>query len=492
MALKSISNIKNSINVFFYQHPALHLGMTLLIGVASTFHILYLFLALALLFFEKKRLTLLILGGGYLYASLLHQGLTLESPLEGRGTFQIHQVKRHSAPFKPLLVYEGMLSGFQKEGKTYNKLPCRLYMPIVKNRPLADHDYLLTDISLMEIAPFHYILKTTNETTWIPLLNSKSFAEWRFQTKEKTRSFVKKTFRKKSVQTLFIALLTGQKESRLQTYQFGLIGLQHLLAISGFHFALLTFFLATLLRLFLPRKILALTLIFLLSLYFFYMGEAPSISRAWIGVIIFLGGMILERKSSPLNALGLGLTAALIYKPLVIFDVGCQLSFAATFGILLFYTSFEKHLQKLFPKRPFHIVKEMSRLDQGGLLVVAYLRKVLALSGAVMTFTLPLLLVHFHRFPIMSLFYNLFFPLLFSLMIAFFLLSLLLPFLFPALESYSDFLLRLVEHAPKKALVNLQFSHFPQEIALVICLTFFVWGVYFKWSSSLIKEWHLG
>lgn len=490
MQLKILLTLRVATRSFLDQYPALKLALFFLIGVGAVFHLGILLLGVLFLLVEKKILALLIIALGYLYGALLTPLPHLSQPVRGNALFRIEQVKRHPTPFKPLLVYEGTLRIFQGEKETFYRLPCRLYMPIKNNRPSATHDYFLENVSLMETSPHRYVIKTTKQSSWKPITGTQSRAEWRFQAKEKVRGWVKKNVSETPVQLLISGLLTGQKESRLQTFQFGQMGLQHLLAISGFHFAILTFFLASLLRRFLPRKWMAVLLIFLLSAYFYYMGEAPSISRAWIGVIVFLGGMLLERKSEPLNALGAGLLAALICRPQIVLDVGFQLSFGATFGILIFYAPFEKKLRQIFPKRTFQILKQFSIWDQWGALVSVYLRKILALNCSVLLFTLPIVLVHFHRFSLLSLVYNLFFPLLFTLLIGLLLLSLLVPFFLPILTIYANFLLKLIAFSPKRLMFWLRFSEFPASLALCICLGLFLWGAYLQWSASVIREWN--
>lgn len=474
IVFKTYLSYRNATHLFWERYPALGVALLFLTGIAGRFHPLYLLAGFPFLLKRNIWLICIIVMGFLMAPSLQKPGLD-------EGIFHIKQLKRHQGPFKTLLVYEGI----------FEKLPCRLYLPLTTQRPPATQDYRLSSVSLVETTPHHFIIKTTKETTWTPIENTKSSAEWRFQTKEKIRRFAKTHFPNQPVRHLLTGLLTGQNESRLQTFMFRSIGLQHLLAISGFHFALLTFFLAFLLRPLLSKKWLALTLILLLTLYFYYMGEAPSISRAWIGVLVFLGGMLLNRKSAPLNALGVGLLAALLSDPRVIFQLGFQLSFGATLGILLFYAPFEAKLQRLFPKRSFKDIQALPLLDQWGHLCSTYLRKVCSLSGAVLTFTLPLLLVHFHQFPLISLLYNLFFPLLFSLLIALLLFSLIFPFCFPLLNAYAAFLLRLVAYAPKRYFFVLRAPVFPQELALCLCLVFFIWGLYLQWSSSTMKEWRL-
>jgi len=184
--------------------------------------------------------------------------------------------------------------------------------------------------------------------------------------------------------------------------------------------------------------------------YFFYMGGAPSISRAWIATLLYLIGMAFNLKAHPLNTLGVALGAALLIDPLIAMHIGFQLSFSATLGILLFYFPFEKQLERLLPKRPYKELRQMTFLSQCGYLLCYYLRKVLALQGAALIFTLPLLLFHFGSYPLVSIIYNLFYPLLFSCLLALFLLH--LDFL---TAPFASFMLMLVEGAPKKLLFKL-------------------------------------
>ncbi|NGX51569.1 MAG: hypothetical protein K1060chlam2_01439 [Chlamydiae bacterium] len=439
--------------LFWKRYPALYLALALLIGIASAFHI---YLLALILLIPKKQLWCISLAG-ILYCKLFYP--SFPQSFEGALLFHIEEVKHHSGPFNSSLVYRGKVTG-----EEFRRIPCRLYMYREKNRPLAHCDYLIPEASLIEIAPYRYILKGKGE--WIPIAKSFSLAERRFQIKEKIKKLITSHYKDSRVQDLMAALLTGNLENRILSYQFAQVGLQHLLAISGFHFALLTLFLAFLLKRFLPERAMAACLILLLTLYFFYMGSAPSISRAWIGVMIFLLGMLFSFRPSALNALGMALLAALLLDPLVVIEVGFQLSFGATLGILLFYKRFEEKLTLLLPKRPFKELRAMARLDQCGYLLLAYIRKILALNGAVLIFTLPLLLFHFQTFPLLSLVYNLFFPLLFSLMIGGLIVGFFIPGIALLNGAYAAFLLKLIANAPKRLMFHLNIT----EAALLCAL----------------------
>jgi competence protein ComEC len=480
MFLRKFINLKNMLYEFYKHSPAFHFSLFFLVGQTLFFYPPFFFLTPFLLLFSKKRLALAAVLIGYAYCSLLCPSIDLKNPLVGDAVFKIHEIKEHPSSFQPLLVYEGTLRCFQTAEKTYHRLPCRLYLPLNKKRPLATHDYALSSISILSSQTPHYPLtiKLTKSSNWTPLQTRKTQAEWRFQFKKRVKSWVKNHFSQKPVQTLISSLLTGEKKSRLQTFQFGEVGLQHLLAISGFHFAILTLFLAFFLKRLLSQKWTALVLIFLLSLYFFYMGQSPSISRAWIAVLVFLGGTLLERKSSSLNALGVALFMSLALDPFVLLNVGFQLSFGATLSILLFYPPFEKTLQTCFPKRSLSVLKTLPVIDQIGSLFSSYLRKAIALNLSVSIFTCPILLCHFHKFSLTSLFYNLFFPTLFTLLVALLLLGLCLPFLLPIVENYARFLLHLIEYAPKRLIFFFHLSSFPPFLALFISILLFLWGVY--------------
>ncbi len=396
------------------------------------------------------RYPLLVIGifTGIVAGILLKTGVIYSSPPPSKVIFKVAEVRRHSTPFKSCLLYRG----------TVNGVPCSIYHPHSKKRPLAHQHYELKGGELVQNGPYHYIYRGNKATTWTPIEGTSSLAEWRFGLKERVRKFVKERYSDKSVFYLVSALLTGNMESRFLKFQFGKVGLQHLLAISGFHFALLAMLLGVILKPLLPLRIRCVMLIILLSAYFLYMGGAPSISRAWIGVLIYLIGVLFYYRPTALSALGCAAISAIIFNPLVLTQVGFQLSFGATLGILLYYRPIERGLRRLLPSRRLKELTELSLLEKHMVFITTYIRKVSALSAAVLLYTLPLLLYHFHTFPLLSILYNSFFPLAFSLLI----LTLLTPLTAPLASA----LISLIECAPMRYNFSLTLAHFPTPALL--------------------------
>lgn len=111
-------------------------------------------------------------------------------------------------------------------------------------------------------------------------------------------------------------------------------GLAHLFAVSGLHCA----FLVTLLALLLPRHRRRLFCGVTIGVLLFYMcmvGMTPSVVRAVVMQIFLLIAPLFKRDSDPLTSLGAALLVILLCNPFAAASVSLQLSFAATFGIVI-------------------------------------------------------------------------------------------------------------------------------------------------------------
>ncbi len=133
-----------------------------------------------------------------------------------------------------------------------------------------------------------------------------------------------------------LALLTGDTSRLSYNYrnQMSLVGISHVVAVSGMHVSLIC---ALVLNLCLRRRRLAAGAC-LGAIWFFgaMLGFTPSVTRAVVMNSILLMAPILKREYDSPTALGFALLLLLVRNPFAIGSVGLQLSFASVAGILWF------------------------------------------------------------------------------------------------------------------------------------------------------------
>lgn len=127
-------------------------------------------------------------------------------------------------------------------------------------------------------------------------------------------------------------------------------GLLHILAASGMNVAFIYGFLFFFLRkLRVPYKISVLAGIGVIILYSLMTGLGPSVIRAAIMLIFILLGKLIDRDTNSISLLAFVALLMLLYNPAFINDVGFQLSFVVTFGLLLSTTIVMDYFKSLPP-----------------------------------------------------------------------------------------------------------------------------------------------
>jgi competence protein ComEC len=113
-------------------------------------------------------------------------------------------------------------------------------------------------------------------------------------------------------------------------------GTYHILAISGLNVSLLAGTLFGLFRLVRASpRLAAFASAILVTLYAALAGGSASVIRATVMADIYLLAVILDRRGDLLNTVALSALALLWWNPRLLFDVGFQLTFLATLGIVL-------------------------------------------------------------------------------------------------------------------------------------------------------------
>ncbi len=170
-------------------------------------------------------------------------------------------------------------------------------------------------------------------------------------------------------------------------------GAMHILAVSGLHvgiiFATLSAFLIFLSRSKKGKLLQTFLLIGFLWFYAFFTGLSPSVVRASLMFSLVLIGNSLNRTNNVYNTLSAAAFIALSFNPLLILDIGFQLSYCAVLSIVVFYSPI------------YNLLYVKNR----------YLEKVwalIAVSLAAQIGTSPLSIFHFHQFPNLFLLSNLY------------------------------------------------------------------------------------
>lgn len=115
------------------------------------------------------------------------------------------------------------------------------------------------------------------------------------------------------------------------------MGLAHVLAVSGLHIGIISGFLIFLFsRLRIKKKTNVIMVLSIVWFYGFLIGFPPSVLRASIMFSFLFYGETKAELYDPINTLFLSFLILLIGSPILLFNLGFQLSYVATFSILFF------------------------------------------------------------------------------------------------------------------------------------------------------------
>ncbi|MGB9598382.1 MAG: ComEC/Rec2 family competence protein, partial [Minisyncoccales bacterium] len=210
---------------------------------------------------------------------------------------------------------------------------------------------------------------------------------------------------------LLNAIILGEKKDLPETLKEKLnrSGLRHLTAISGMHVTILSFIVFSSLHFFgFSRKKSLFFSIFFIFLFVFFVGFSPSALRGGLMTAFYFAALFFGRLPYSYYSLFLAAFLMLLQNPLLLkFDLGFQLSFLATAGIISF-SSFFKERIKIVPNFSFFPFKD-----------------ILAMTLSAQIFTFPLQVFNFGYFSLTGLLANLlvvpFLPLLIFFAFLFFL-----------------------------------------------------------------------
>ena len=188
--------------------------------------------------------------------------------------------------------------------------------------------------------------------------------------------------------TLLRAILLGERRDLFDAgfyRDIKVVGLAHLVAVSGAHLVIVTGFITLLLRrLRLPAKLSVAAQTIFLLLYLVLVGFPVSCIRAAIMSGVTLFALMAKRRSSSLTALGLTTLVMTALDPTVVFQLSFQLSVSSTLGIVLFMPLVNEWFGTLVPRVP------------------SFVRETLSMTLAALMLSLPLSAAQFSTIPLIS------------------------------------------------------------------------------------------
>ena len=456
--------------------PLLLYGLAFLLGITA--HPVGLIPALGLAFTcsgQRLGLGLIIALTGYCWHATPHS-VPLTEVLEGEGIFSPTCITQKTQHGKINTLFRGHFLEFKSKNTLYKNLPIIFSLP--EKGPPMDCDWFMP--GKIKFSKNGWVFKPDLTQPWRKVAGTSRWAERRFQLKSRVKHWIENAFSHPRAASLLGGLATGDFDDRALSFDFSRFGLSHLLAISGFHFALFASFLSFLVRPFFNPKRASLLMLFLLGSYFIFLGDSPSVMRAFLTLFIFLFSPLLGESSRAESSLGAALLVSLVYEPMWAYSIGFQLSFLSTAAILILFPLMDAHLKKWFnPRRP-EVISTLNWHQKGGLLILGFIRQALSLNIAILIPGLPALLYLFHQFPVLTLFYNLFFPFLVSISLFLLLLSLFIPWLHHINSYYTDFILNLTHELPPSLDITLQTTACTLEITVILLTIIFYFSLHNK------------
>ena len=195
---------------------------------------------------------------------------------------------------------------------------------------------------------------------------------------------------------LLLGLLLGDSSKIDENIEenFKITSLTHILAVSG---AQVSYIIAAMYSL-LKRKIgIQKTRVVIIASLIFYMtltGFSPSIVRAGImGIILMISGLVF-RKNDIINSIAISLFFMLVYNPFLLENVGLQLSYLGTIGII----GFNKTIILILKNIQIRNKKWKYKINRKLILLISKIKEILAVTMSASLAVVPVMIYHFNLF----------------------------------------------------------------------------------------------
>ena len=288
---------------------------------------------------------------------------------------------------------------------------------------------------------------------------------------------------------VFLGILLGEKSqisNEINTY-FKDSNMAHILAVSGAHVSYVILAMTIILNK-TGKKISAISTIIVLVFFMTLANFTPSVVRACIMSIIALVAKILYRKSDIYNNLAISCLLILINNPYNIFNVGFQLSFLGTLGIVIL----NEKLSKIIKQKWLSKEHKKSKLYKINELIL----NMIVISVSVQLLIIPIMLINFNTLSLNFLISGIIVTPVFAGIMLIGILSLITGnlgiYLFPMLEILINllvFISKFISHIPfLRIIVKTPNKLWIISYYIVLILIIFLSG---EIATRLIKDKHI-
>lgn len=229
-------------------------------------------------------------------------------------------------------------------------------------------------------------LKVINNKTSIFSLTNKLANE--------IESRIGKFIENKEIVSICKGIILGNTEEIEENIKenFRITNISHILAVSGLHVTYIITGINIVLKNLIGKNKTNIIIILVLIIYMFITGFTPSIVRAGIMGILISVSHLIYRKNDTWNSMAISLLILLIYNPYYILNIGLQLSYLGTIGILIFNKNINKAFEQIRITKKNIKIKTNKRLIK----IIEYVKETLSITLSAQIMIFPIMIYHFN------------------------------------------------------------------------------------------------
>ena len=194
--------------------------------------------------------------------------------------------------------------------------------------------------------------------------------------------------------SIFAGLILGDTSNIEEDIQddFKIANISHVFAISGMHITYIVIGIEMMLKKLIGKAKTRIITVIVLILYMFITGFSPSVVRASIMGIFLLVSKLIHRKNDIWTSISLSLLILLVYNPFLISNVGLQLSYLGTIGIVCLNKNVYSYLRKIKIRNK----KLRYKINRKLILFVDKIKEILSVTLSAQIVILPIMLFNFN------------------------------------------------------------------------------------------------